>query len=116
MKKLEDIVHKDGNVYNRIMREDNVALYDVFRDDIFLGFTVFIVKEQKETTMKMKNNGVMVDVKLEHKEVFPGESKYGTSAWFLGKIPIDKAQEKFHDLVMKEKTKKEKKEHTDDNT
>lgn len=106
MKKLEDIVHKDGNVYNLIERIDDVACYNVTRNDIFLGYTVFIVKEQKETVMKMKNNGVLVDVKLEHKELFPGDNKYGLSAWYLGNIPLDNAKKFLYDLVEKKKLKK----------
>ena len=114
MKILEDVVSKDGNEYHLIERIDDVALYDIYRDNIFMGYTVFIVKEQKETVVKMMNKGIMVDVKLEHKELFPGENKYGTSAWFLGKVSVDFSKTFMYDLISKRKLKKEKKENSNE--
>lgn len=82
MKLLPDKIKKEGNNYYFIKRENNIALYEVKRQGIFLGYSVFIVKTQKETILKMKDGDSFIDVKLENKELFPGENKYGINAWF----------------------------------
>ncbi len=93
MKKLEDIVRKDGNLYTLIKRTNDIASYSVDRKGIRIGYAVFIVKQQKEMDLVMGG----VKIHYEHKEIFPGANAYGKFAWYYNRI--EDAEKKFNYLV-----------------
>jgi len=72
--KLPETIHKHGNDYKLVKRNDKAAMYEQYCNDLLIGYEVFIVKVNPE--FKWPNGTVN-----SAKEAFPHDEAFGTWAW-----------------------------------
>ena len=93
MKRLTDILRKNGFTYSKILREGNVAIYEQHYSKTISYFEVFLIRVKPEQNLFGRF--------YPEKEVFPGNSDFGRSAFSY--YSLDRAKERFDLLVQKEK-------------
>ena len=93
MKPLPPKLRKNGFDYQLVIREGNVAIYRQEYTENVKYYEVFIIKVKSEQNI----NGRFYP----EREVFPGNSDFGRSAFSY--YSLDRAKERFDLLVQKEK-------------
>lgn len=96
MKRLTDIVRKNGFTYVKVLREGRSCLYKQIVTEKTHYFEIFLVKIRKQQTIYGK-------FYPEH-EVFPANSDFGKTAWSCR--TFEDALIRFKKLVEEEKIKK----------
>lgn len=90
MKKLSNVVNKNGFVYNLIKRNDFKAIYSQHTiDGKLIGHEVFRIQIGKEAELFGKL--------IPEREKFPADNDFGVTAWSIG-ADLDKAMERYEGL------------------
>lgn len=102
MKLLPETIERKGFVHKLIHRDEKRAIYSQCIGEKVYAYEVFKIYQQKECDAIM--GGVIIH--LEHKELFPSDRSFGTTAWTYPELSL--AQEKFKQLEQLEILKLQK--------
>ncbi len=77
METLRTEIKRQVFTHNLVKRNRHVAMYDVCLEGEIIGYEVFIIREQKPRTIKIR--GKMIELKA--KELFPRNEDFGQTAY-----------------------------------
>ena len=79
MKKLSDIVSKNGFTYRMLQRTEKKALYAQYYQNTLIGFEVFLIR------IRGAQFSYILNKTLPPAERFPGNEDFGRTAWSIQK-------------------------------
>lgn len=102
MKKIPETFRRQGYDYKLLIRDGNVVIYEVKRPFGVVGYDVMVVKIQRPSIFKIKNeDGSITEINYEVKEKLPNDEQFGKYGWSYNKY--DNAVKKFEELKIKQK-------------
>lgn len=92
MEKIPNTFKTNGNTYELLKREKDVAIYKLL--DIFEGYEVHAIRQQKASNYKTRDGTV---ISFKEKEILTNNEDFGTFGWFYPSLEL--AEKKMNQLL-----------------